>query len=50
MQRYFFKRKRKEVEKQASVTGFLSNTCLVPALNVFYKENSLNPKRNSQCL
>ena len=34
---FFSKRKRKEVEKKASVTGFFNKTCLVPALNILAK-------------
>lgn len=46
----FKNRERKEVEKKVSLTGFFNDTCLAPALNVFDKENNLNPKskENSQ--
>ena len=44
----FSKRKRKEVEKKASIAGFFRKTCLVLALNIFDKINSLSPIKNSQ--
>ena len=44
----FSKRKRKEVEKKACVTSFFSKTCLMSALNIFDKINSLNPIKISQ--
>ena len=44
----FSKGKRKDVEKNASVTGFFNKTCVVPVLNIFDKVNNLNPIKISQ--
>ena len=44
----FSERKRKAIEKKASLTGIFNDTCLIPVLNISDKENSLNPKRNSK--